>query len=202
VFSSSSCRVQYQRNVERIDAEHRAEAKGCRGNSACIAAANDRKGAGLKQETQKLLICQKTEEPSTAAPPPSRATPDPPPDFVKPDVPPPPAGGDPPATPPATPPAQPPPGTTPPAQPPVRPTKPGTWSRQGPEWVYTDQKGKPWLFKPSFKDGDRLYELDRGSVRTGRHPVKGDVVAARYVWRDRLTGGDSVTIDGRPAPGH
>jgi hypothetical protein len=221
VFSSSSCRARYQRGVERINAEHRTAAQGCRGNSGCIGAANDRKSAGLQEETQRLLLCQKTEEKSTGAPPPSRATPDPPPDFVKPDVPPP-SAGNPPANPPSAPPAAPPYGSTPPTQPPrgstpprkppadpqppVRATKPGTWSRQGPEWVYTDPSGKPWLFKPSFKDvndrgSTRLYVLDRDSVKVMRH-VRGDLVTARYTSRDPLLGEDSITLDGRLAPGY
>jgi hypothetical protein len=46
-----------------------------------------------------------------------------------------------------------------------------------------------------------VYVLDRSSVLLRTHPVKGDIVTGKYVWRDRLTGGDSVTLDGRLAPG-
>jgi hypothetical protein len=59
VFSSSSnCQVVYQQAADRINAQHSQEWPACHGASACIRAANAKKAQALKQEGEKLRLCQ------------------------------------------------------------------------------------------------------------------------------------------------
>lgn len=101
VFASSSrCHQEYRATVERVNAEHIERARGCRGNSGCIARANEWKAAQLKAANRTLYLCQRA--PGDEAPAPSRPEPTVPEDPMPvPDVP-----GAPPDAPPVGPPAE------------------------------------------------------------------------------------------------
>jgi hypothetical protein len=201
-FSSSNCQSRYRTSVQEINAKHVEEAMKCGGSSSCIGTANSNKAAALKKEGEKLFQCQKAEQPLDRPPTPPRASTQPVPDL-KPDVPEPPPGGASPGGP--TPPSRP---STPPGESPtppshtVRPGQPNSISKQGPDWVYTDVTGRPWIFKPSFREGNRTYVLEPNSVGLRDHITRGTVAVGLYVSKDRLIGDDKVTVTGRLAPGY
>lgn len=89
---------------------------------------------------------------------------------------------------------------------PIRPTAPKTWSKQGPDLVWTDPKGRPWTFKPTSTDYEgREFKLDKNSVRVWQHATKGEIVSATYRYRNPMVAPDHeerITVDGKRVPGY